>query len=164
MTYPTSENDQRPRAVVFAVLPGGEAAAEADAAALAEIKELLASADIDWAADVVQHRDKPHLRSYLFPGKLTELKDAIRREGATVAVCEDDLSPAQVAAVLDAVDQVDVLDRTELILSVFARARSLARGHPAGASRAARIRVHAHARQGHGPLAAGRRRGHARTG
>jgi GTPase len=121
MTYPTSENDQRPRAVVFAVLPGGEAAAEADEAALAEIKELLASADIDWAADVVQHRDKPHNHSYLFAGKLTELRDTIRREGATVAVCEDDLSPAQVAAVLDAVDHVDVLDRTELILTVFAR-------------------------------------------
>jgi len=121
MTYPTSENDQRPRAVVFAVLPGGEAAAEADEAALAEIKELLASADIDWAADVVQHRDRPHMRSYLFPGKLAELRDVVRRESATVAVCEDDLSPAQVAAVLDAVDDVDVLDRTELILSVFAR-------------------------------------------
>ena len=49
----------------------------------------------------------------------------MRATGASCAVCEDDLTPAQVAAVLDAVD-VDVLDRTELILSVFARhARSL---------------------------------------
>ena len=37
-----------------------------------------------------------------------------------MAVCEDDLSPAQVAAVLDAVD-ADVLDRTELILTVFSK-------------------------------------------
>ena len=39
---------------------------------------------------------------------------------ATVAVCEDDLTPAQVASVLDAVD-ADVLDRTELILTVFSK-------------------------------------------
>ena len=105
---------------MFAVLPGGEEATPADGDALAEIKELLASADIDWAADVVQRRERPHTRSYLFPGKLDELRATVRRVQATVAVCEDDLTPGQVAAVLDAVD-VDVLDRTELILSVFAR-------------------------------------------
>jgi GTP-binding protein HflX len=111
----------RPRAVVFAVLPGGRAAAEADEEALDEIKELLASAEIDLAGEVVQYRDHPHPRSYLYPGKLKELREACRRENATVAVCEDDLSPAQVAAVLDAVEHTDVLDRTELILSVFAK-------------------------------------------
>jgi GTP-binding protein HflX len=120
MTYSTDDH-QRPRAVVFAVLPGGEPSAEADGVALTEIKELLASADIEWAADVVQHRDKPNSRSYLFPGKLEELRTVVRESGANVAVCEDDLTPAQVAAVLDAVDNVDVLDRTELILSVFAK-------------------------------------------
>jgi GTP-binding protein HflX len=120
MTLHETSTEQRPRAVVFAVLPGGEAAAAADEEALAEIKELLASADIDWARDVVQHRDHPNARSYLFPGKLAELREAVRHTKATVAVCEDDLTPGQVAAVLDAVD-VDVLDRTELILSVFAR-------------------------------------------
>lgn len=102
---------------MFAVLPSGED----EQYALAEIKELLASADIEWAADVIQRRERPHPRSYLFPGKLAELRDTVRRTGATVVVCEDDLTPAQVAAVLDAVDDVDVLDRTELILSVFAR-------------------------------------------
>ncbi len=111
----------RPRAVVFAVLPGGQRAAESDDEALDEIKELLASADIDWAADVIQYRDHPHPRSYLYPGKLNELKQAVSAQHATVAVCEDDLAPAQVAAVLDAVDGVDVLDRTELILSVFSK-------------------------------------------
>jgi GTP-binding protein HflX len=112
---------QRPRAVVFAVLPGGQAAAEADEEALGEIKELLDSAEIDLVGQVVQHRDHPHPHSYLFKGKLEELKEVAKEAQATVAVCEDDLTPAQVAAVLDAVDNVDVLDRTELILSVFAR-------------------------------------------
>gem|GEM_PF-118928 len=109
-----------PRAVVFAVLPGGEAHAAADDEHLAEIKELLRSADIEWLADVVQHRDRPDPHAYLGRGKMAELKAAVKASGATVAVCEDDLTPGQVAAVLDAVD-ADVLDRTELILSVFAK-------------------------------------------
>ena len=87
---------------------------------LDEIKELLRSADIDWLADVVQHRAVPSAHSYLGKGKMEDLKTMVRETGATVAVCEDDLTPAQVAAVLDAVD-VDVLDRTELILTVFSR-------------------------------------------
>lgn len=111
---------ERPRAVVFAAIPGGQVAAEASDEALSEIKELLASADIDWLADVVQHKDRPNPNSYLGPGKLVELQQVVQASGATVAVCEDDLTPAQVAAVLDAVD-VDVLDRTELILSVFSK-------------------------------------------
>ena len=110
----------RPRAVVFAVLPAGQHAAAASDEALAEIKELLASAEIDWLANVVQHKDRPNPNSYLGPGKLAELEGVVKESGATVAVCEDDLTPAQIAAVLDALD-IDVLDRTELILSVFSK-------------------------------------------
>ena len=109
-----------PRAVVFAVLPGGVASEPGREEHLAEIKELLRSAEIEWLADVVQHRDRPDPHSYLGSGKMADLKAAVKESGATVAVCEDDLSPGQVAAVLDAVD-ADVLDRTELILSVFSK-------------------------------------------
>jgi GTP-binding protein HflX len=115
----TGATEARPRTVVFAVVPGGQAEPGEDEA-LAEIKELLRSADMDWVADVIQHRDAPNPRSYLGKGKMSELKAAIGEHQATVAVCEDDLSPAQVAAVLDAVD-ADVLDRTELILTVFSK-------------------------------------------
>ena len=109
----------RPRAVVFGVLPAGHrASTEEDP--LSEIKELLSSADMDWVADVTQRKDKPHPHSYLGKGKMIELQAAVKESGATVAVCEDDLTPGQVAAVLDAVD-IDVLDRTELILTVFSR-------------------------------------------
>lgn len=111
---------ERARAVVFAVLPKGAGQEEAQADPLAEIHELLRSADIEWAGDVVQHRDRPDAHAYLGRGKMAELKSAVKASGATVAVCEDDLTPGQVAAVLDAVD-ADVLDRTELILTVFAR-------------------------------------------
>jgi GTP-binding protein HflX len=118
-TVDTGATEVRPRTVVFAVVPGGHGEPGEDEA-LAEIKELLRSADMDWVADVIQHRDTPDRRTYLGKGKMSDLKAAIGENQATVAVCEDDLSPAQVAAVLDAVD-ADVLDRTELILTVFSK-------------------------------------------
>jgi GTPase len=109
----------RPRSVIFAVVPGRHGEPGEDEQ-LGEIKELLRSADMNWVADVIQHRDSPNPRTYLGKGKMDELKQTIDQNTATVAVCEDDLTPAQVAAVLDAVD-VDVLDRTELILTVFSK-------------------------------------------
>ncbi len=117
--FDTGATETRPLAVVFAVVPGGRGEPGEDEE-LAEIRELLRSADMDWAADVIQRRDAPNPRTYLGKGRMSDLKDVVTQTGATVAVCEDDLSPAQVAAVLDAVD-VDVLDRTELILTVFSR-------------------------------------------
>jgi GTPase len=109
----------RPRTVVFAVVPGRHVEPGEDEQLL-EIKELLRSADMEWVADVIQHRDSPNPRTYLGKGKMSDLKDTIVESAASVAVCEDDLTPAQVASVLDAVD-ADVLDRTELILTVFSK-------------------------------------------
>ena len=115
----TGATTVRPRSVVFAVVPGGHGEPGEDEQ-LGEIKELLRSADMDWVADVIQHRDSPNPRTYLGKGKMGELKETIVENAATVAICEDDLTPAQVASVLDAVE-ADVLDRTELILTVFSK-------------------------------------------
>ncbi|HEY5387807.1 MAG TPA: GTPase HflX [Thermoleophilia bacterium] len=115
----TGATAPRPRAVVFAVMSGGHGE-PGEEEPLNEIRELLSSADMDWVADVLQRKERPHPHSYLGKGKLVELAEAVKESGATVAVCEDDLTPGQVAAVLDAVD-VDVLDRTELILTVFSK-------------------------------------------
>ncbi len=109
----------RPRTVVFAVVPSRHGEPGEDEQ-LVEIKELLRSADMDCVAEVIQHRDSPNPRTYLGKGKMSELKETVTEQKAAVAVCEDDLSPAQVASVLDAVD-ADVLDRTELILTVFSK-------------------------------------------
>ena len=116
MNTPDQHTGEHASAVVFAVLPPKSAESER----LAEIKDLLSSADIECVAELVQHRDHPFAHTYLGPGKLQDLSALIKETGATSAVCEDDMTPSQVAAVLDAVD-VDVLDRTELILSVFAK-------------------------------------------
>ncbi len=109
----------RPRSVVFAVVPGRQGEPGEDEQ-LVEIKELLRSADMEWVGDVIQHRDSPNPRTYLGKGKMSDLKEVVAEQKAAVAVCEDDLTPAQVASVLDAVD-ADVLDRTELILTVFSK-------------------------------------------
>ena len=124
MTLPP-DNQARPTAVVFAVLAAGDDDGSEASERLGEIRELVESADMDVVGAVVQHKSRPDPRAYLGPGKLRELRAAVKESGASCAVCEDDLTPAQVAAVLDIVD-VDVLDRTELILTVFAaHARSL---------------------------------------
>jgi GTPase len=109
----------RPQAVVFAVAPGSKGGGPDEE--LNEIKDLISSADMDYVGEIVQRRERPHPHSYLGKGKMEELKAEVERVAATVAVCEDDLSPGQVAAVLDALDNVDVLDRTELILTVFSK-------------------------------------------
>jgi GTP-binding protein HflX len=119
------DGSERAKAVIFAVMPPGAEESREERDRMAEIGELIGSAEMDVVGQVVQHKHKPDPRAYLGPGKLQDLRAAVTESAATCAVCEDDLSPAQVAAVLDALD-VDVLDRTELILSVFSRhARSL---------------------------------------
>ena len=119
------DNQERASALVFAVMPPGAEETREERDRMAEIAELIESADMDLAGVVVQHKRRPDPHTYLGPGKLADLRVAVEESGATCAVCEDDLSPGQVAAVLDALD-VDVLDRTELILTVFsAHARSL---------------------------------------
>jgi GTP-binding protein HflX len=114
------DSPERASALVFAVMPPGAEETPEERDRMTEIAELIESADMNVAGQVVQHKRRPDPRTYLGPGKLAELRAAVAESGATCAVCEDDLTPGQVAAVLDALD-VDVLDRTELILSVFSR-------------------------------------------
>jgi len=72
----TGATEVRPRAVIFAVVPGGSGEPGADEP-LNEIKELLSSADMDWVADVLQRKERPHPHSYLGKGKLVELAEAV---------------------------------------------------------------------------------------
>lgn len=83
MVPPDEELAQRASAVVFAVLPAGSANERTGQDRLAEIKELLASADIDCVDEIVQHRSRPDSHSYLGPGKLNELREMVERTAAT---------------------------------------------------------------------------------
>jgi GTPase len=87
---------------------------------LAELRELSRTAGVEPVAELVQHRERPDPRTYVGKGKLEELKDAFKRSGAESLIVDDELSPVQQRALEDAL-QARVVDRTQLILDIFAQ-------------------------------------------
>jgi GTP-binding protein HflX len=102
------------RGFVLAAPPKG---ADAD---LAELRELSRTAGVEPVAELVQHRARPDPRTYVGKGKLTELKENFRRSGAESLIVDDELSPVQQRQLEDAL-QARVVDRTQLILDIFAQ-------------------------------------------
>lgn len=86
---------------------------------LAELEELLRTAGAAAVGRVLQHRDSPHPNSYLGPGKLDELKAEIAALDANLVAADDELSPRQERN-LEAALGVPVIDRTAIILDIFA--------------------------------------------
>src|SRR5947199_8917021 len=87
---------------------------------LAELRELARTALVDPVGEVVQHRPRPERRTYVGKGKLEELKHAYKEAGAEVLLVDDELDPAQQRTLEDAL-QARVVDRTQLILDIFAQ-------------------------------------------
>ena len=75
------------------------------------------------SARVVQHRDRPHPNTYLGPGKLEEVKAAAKAADANLIACDDELSPRQERNLEQAL-AMPVVDRTAMILDIFAGARA----------------------------------------
>ena len=86
---------------------------------LAELKELLRTAGVATAGEMVQQRDEPDPDRYLGRGKLAELKREIAACGANLVACDDELAPRQERNLEAALD-VPVIDRTAVILDIFA--------------------------------------------
>ena len=86
---------------------------------LAELKELLRTAGVATAGDLVQYRDKPDPDRYLGKGKIAELKREIQASDANVVATDDELAPRQERN-LEAELGVPVIDRTAVILDIFA--------------------------------------------
>ncbi len=86
---------------------------------LAELKELLRTAGVATAGEMVQVRAAPDPDRYLGRGKLAELKREIKRRGANLVACDDELAPRQERNLESALD-VPVIDRTAIILDIFA--------------------------------------------
>jgi len=104
------------RGLVLAVLaPGADGADE-----LAELEELARTAAVEPVARVVQHRRQPDARTYVGKGKLEELKQTYGEAGAEVLIVDDELSPAQQRTLENALE-ARVVDRTQLILDIFAQ-------------------------------------------
>jgi len=120
-------NGQRPRgrarqrAYMVAVVPeGGEEQ-------LAELRELLKTAGVADVGEVVQRRDHPHPNTYLGPGKIDELKAELAASDANLVAVDDELSPRQERN-LEAALGLPVIDRTAIILDIFASHAHTAEG------------------------------------
>ncbi len=87
---------------------------------LDELERLLETAGGKLFAKVVQSRPTPDIKSYVGAGKLEEIKDICEKNEITLVVCDDELSPSQIRNMEDAIGDVRVIDRSMLILDIFA--------------------------------------------
>ncbi len=106
------------RVVLVGVWTDGSAA-DADAS-LAELAALAETAGSEVLEGMVQRRSKPDPSTYIGSGKAVELRDVVAATGADTVICDGELSPAQLNALEKAV-KVKVIDRTALILDIFAQ-------------------------------------------
>jgi len=106
------------RVVLVGVWTEGTAA-DADAS-LAELAALAETAGSEVLEGLIQRRDKPDASTYIGSGKAQELRDVVTATGADTVICDGELSPAQLTALEKAV-KVKVIDRTALILDIFAQ-------------------------------------------
>jgi GTP-binding protein HflX len=94
---------------------------------LAELGELLRTVGVAAVGQLVQRRERPHPNSYLGPGKIEELKIELDHADANLVACDDELSPRQERN-LEAALGVPVIDRTAIILDIFAAHAHTAEG------------------------------------
>src|SRR6478609_6814040 len=106
------------RVVLVGVWTEGSAA-DVDAS-LAELAALAETAGSEVLEGLIQRRNKPDPSTYIGSGKAQELRDVVVATGADTVICDGELSPAQLNALEKAV-KVKVVDRTALILDIFAQ-------------------------------------------
>lgn len=106
------------RVVLVGVWTEGSAA-DAEAS-LAELAALAETAGSEVLEGLIQRRDKPDPATYIGSGKAQELREVVLATGADTVICDGELSPAQLTALEKAV-KVKVIDRTALILDIFAQ-------------------------------------------
>jgi len=111
------------RGFIVAVLPQGIDADEE----LGELHELARTAVVDPVGELVQYRPHADRRTYVGKGKLEELKRAYGEAGAEVLLVDGELDPTQQRTLENAL-QARVVDRTQLILDIFAQHAVTAEG------------------------------------
>ena len=87
--------------------------------AMTELKRLAETAGSQVLEGLVQRRTRPDPSTYIGRGKVAELRDVVVATGADTVICDGELSPAQLRNLEDQV-KVKVIDRTALILDIFA--------------------------------------------
>ncbi len=106
------------RVVLVGVWTEGSAADSQ--ASMAELAALAETAGSQVLEGLIQRRDRPDPSTYIGSGKAAELREVVVATGADTVICDGELSPAQLTALEKAV-KVKVIDRTALILDIFAQ-------------------------------------------
>jgi GTP-binding protein HflX len=89
---------------------------------LAELALLADTSGLDVAGELTQKLDRPHVKTYIGPGKVDELKMLVEETVSQVVIFDDELSPRHQRELQEALGRnVRVLDRTALILDIFAQ-------------------------------------------
>ncbi len=94
---------------------------------VAELAELVETAGAVVVGTLIQKRENIHPGTYVGTGKVSELEELIEETGATGIVCDDELSPAQLKNLEEAL-KTKVMDRTLIILDIFAARASTSEG------------------------------------
>ncbi len=118
---PPKSGRARQRAFLIAALP------DHHEQSLDELRELLRTAGVASVGELVQQREQPHPNTYLGPGKLEELKAELASSDANLVACDDELSPRQERNLESALG-IPVIDRTAIILDIFAAHAHTAEG------------------------------------
>jgi GTP-binding protein HflX len=84
------------------------------------MRELMRTAGVEPVGELLQRRPAPDPRTYVGKGKLAELKEAVPRTNAESLIVDDDLDPGQQRRLEDEL-KLRVVDRTQLILDIFAQ-------------------------------------------
>lgn len=100
-------------------LAGNESSEELEYS-LSELKELICNSDMNPVGTIIQKR-QPDI-NYLFgPGKINEVKERVQAEDIEAIVFNQELSPRQVKALEEELPELEVWDRTQIILDIFGR-------------------------------------------
>lgn len=94
---------------------------------VAELAELVRTAGAGVAGTVIQRRELIHPGTYVGTGKAQEIARLVEETGATGIVCDDELSPAQLKN-LESILDTKVMDRTLIILDIFASRATTSEG------------------------------------
>ncbi|SDB84295.1 GTP-binding protein HflX [Raineyella antarctica] len=95
--------------------------------AMAELKLLAETAGSEVLDGLIQRRQHPDPATYIGRGKVTEVREVVQRTGADTVICDGELSSSQLRNLEDQI-KVKVVDRTILILDIFAQHAKSAEG------------------------------------
>ncbi|MBO4484796.1 MAG: GTPase HflX [Lachnospiraceae bacterium] len=116
------------RVLMVAVADGTPGSSfEEEKKSLAELSELVKTAGGVTVGEVIQNREAVHPGTYIGKGKIEEVREEVARTEADAVVTDDELSPAQMKNLEDALG-CKVMDRTMLILDIFAKHASTKEG------------------------------------